>query len=82
MMTASGLTFIAASADYYLKAYDSEAGKLLWRGRLPTGGHATPMSYRVGKEDKQYVVIAVGGHPVLDSDEVAGEYLIAFALPD
>ena len=35
---ASGLTFIAAAADNYLRGFDSQTGEELWRGRLPAGG--------------------------------------------
>lgn len=78
--TASGLTFIASTMDHYLRAFDTETGEELWKGRLPEAGVATPMTYRVGPDDKQYVVIAAGGHwgyPAAD-----GAYLVAFALPD
>jgi len=77
--TASGLTFIAATTDAYLRAFETATGKELWRGDLPTSGHATPMTYRVREDGKQYVVIAAGGHMVLGSP--AGDALVAFALP-
>ena len=43
--TAGGLIFIAAAMDDYLRALDIETGKELWKGRLPAGGQATPMTY-------------------------------------
>ena len=78
--TASGLTFIAATTDFFLRAFDTGTGKELWRGRLPTGGHATPMTYRLGAASKQYVVIAAGGHYSFGTP--ASDHIIAFALPD
>ncbi len=78
--TASGLTFIAATSDYFLRAFDSETGVELWKGRLPTGGQATPMTYRAGPTDRQYVVIAAGGHWALGTP--ASDHIIAFALPE
>jgi quinoprotein glucose dehydrogenase len=51
--------------------------KNLWRGRLPAGGQATPMTY-VWK-GRQYVLIAAGGHSKLDTKR--GDSLVAFALP-
>ncbi|MEE2784103.1 MAG: pyrroloquinoline quinone-dependent dehydrogenase [Pseudomonadota bacterium] len=78
--TASGLTFIAATSDYFLRAFDSETGVELWKGRLPTGGQATPMTYRAGPADRQYVVIAAGGHWALGTP--ASDHVIAFALPE
>ena len=78
MATASGLTFIAATSDHYLRAFSTESGKELAKFRLPTGGHAVPMSY-TNLEGKQFVVIAAGGHWAMGSP--AGDYLVAFALP-
>jgi quinoprotein glucose dehydrogenase len=78
--TASGLIFIAATTDNYLRAFDSTTGEELWRGRLPYSGHATPMTYRLRSEGKQYVVIAAGGHMLFGKEP--GDALIAFALPD
>ncbi len=78
--TASGLTFIAATSDYFLRAFDSDTGVELWKGRLPTGGQATPMTYRAGPADRQYVVIAAGGHWALGTP--ASDHVIAFALPE
>ena len=78
--TASGLTFIAATIDFFLRAFDSETGEELWKGRLPTGGQATPMTYRTGPGQRQFVVIAAGGHWALGTP--ASDHIIAFALPD
>jgi quinoprotein glucose dehydrogenase len=52
----------------------------LWRYALPAGGQATPMSYVSGKDGRQYVLIAAGGHGMLKVK--TGDYLMAFALPD
>lgn len=75
--TASGLTFIGAAMDDYLRAFSTETGKELWKGRLPAGGQATPMTYEY--DGKQYVVIAAGGHS--SSGTRQGDYVVAFALP-
>ncbi len=80
IVTASGLVFIAAAMDDYLRAFDVESGEELWKGRLPAGGQATPMTYRLRAEGKQFVVIAAGGHAGLGTK--LGDYLVAFALPD
>jgi quinoprotein glucose dehydrogenase len=77
ILTASGLIFIAAAVDNYLRAFDIETGKNLWEGRLPAGGQATPMTYL--RNGKQYVVIAAGGHGRMGT--TTGDYVIAFALP-
>ncbi len=77
--TAGGLVFIAAAMDNYLRAFDVDTGKELWKGRLPAGGQATPMTYRLREEGKQFVVIAAGGHGKLGTK--LGDSLVAFALP-
>lgn len=77
IVTAGGLAFIGAATDNYLRAFDIQTGRELWKGRLPAGGQATPMSYEIG--GRQYVVIAAGGHGGLKTTK--GDYVIAFALP-
>jgi quinoprotein glucose dehydrogenase len=76
IVTASGLTFIAASLDGRMRAFDTDSGKLLWEVKLPAGGQATPMTYSIG--GRQYVVIAAGGYK---SDSPRGDYLVAYSLP-
>lgn len=78
--TKSGLVFISATMDYYLRAFDTSTGQELWKGRLPAGGQATPMTYRVKPDGKQYVVICAGGHGKMGTK--LGDYVIAYALPD
>ena len=75
--TASGLVFIAAATDKTLRAFEAETGELLWEHRLPFTGNATPMTYRLGPDGRQYVVIAAGGHVWSEP----GDALMAFALP-
>jgi quinoprotein glucose dehydrogenase len=77
MVSAGGLVFTAAAMDNYLRAFDSETGKELWKFELPAGGQATPMTYTVN--GKQYLVIAAGGHGKLGTKQ--GDYVIAFTLP-
>jgi quinoprotein glucose dehydrogenase len=77
--TAGGLVFIAAAMDDYLRAFDIDTGAELWKGRLPAGGQATPMTYRLRPDGKQFVVIAAGGHGKLGTR--LGDSLMAFALP-
>ena len=78
--TASGLIFIGATSDEYIRAYDTKSGEVLWRARLPAGGQATPMTYRLRKNGRQYVVIAAGGHKFMGTG--LGDSLVAYALPD
>ncbi|HYD50516.1 MAG TPA: pyrroloquinoline quinone-dependent dehydrogenase [Terriglobales bacterium] len=79
VVTATGLVFIAAAMDNYLRAFDADTGEELWRGRLPAGGQATPMTYRLRQDGKQFVVIAAGGHGKMGTK--LGDALVAFALP-
>lgn len=76
--TRSGLIFMGATADNYLRAFNAQDGSEIWRARLPAGGQATPMTY-LGKDGRQYVVIASGGHGGLQTK--SGDYVEAFALP-
>jgi len=80
IITAGGVIFMAAAMDDYLRAFDLKDGTTLWEGRLPAGGQATPMTYFLRQTGKQYVVIAAGGHARIGT--TAGDYLIAYALPD
>jgi quinoprotein glucose dehydrogenase len=77
IVTAGGLVFIGAAMDNYLRAFSLSSGEELWKGRLPAGGQATPMTYVIA--GRQYVVIASGGHGM--SGTTQGDYVIAYALP-
>jgi quinoprotein glucose dehydrogenase len=79
MVTAGGLTFIASAMDNYLRAFDTETGAELWRGRLPSGGQAMPATYLAGHNGKQFIVIAAGGHGKLGTN--LGDSVIAYSLP-
>lgn len=76
--TSGGLTFYAGTQDYYLRALDTQTGEELWRGALPVGSQATPMTY-VSDSGRQYIVVAVGG---LNDYQGRGDYVIAFALQE
>ena len=77
--TAGDLVFVGAAMDSYLRAFDIETGAELWKYRLPAGGQATPMTYRAGRSQRQYLVISAGGHGALGTPR--GDYVMAFALP-
>jgi quinoprotein glucose dehydrogenase len=77
IITAGGVVFIGATMDKLIRAFDIETGKELWRGTLPGGARATPMTFQRTPSGKQFVVISVGG-----SDEWGkGDSVVAFALP-
>jgi quinoprotein glucose dehydrogenase len=78
IVTASGLTFIGATDDSRIRAFDTKSGKELWTFKLPASIYGTPITY-MGKDGKQYVAAVdtggFAGSPI-DSDTV-----IAFSLP-
>jgi len=78
LLTQGGLVFIGAAMDNYLRAFDVQTGKELWKGRLPAGGQALPMSYVSPRTGKQYVVIAAGGHQFMST--TIGDYVVAYNL--
>lgn len=75
--TAGGLVFLGATLDPFLKAYDIETGKELWRGQLPASSRAVPMTYQTG--GKQFVAVAAGGHE--SSLGKLDNTLVVFSLP-
>lgn len=79
MVTRSGLVFIAATQEAAFRAFDIGSGRLLWETRLPTTGHANPMSYRSPRTGRQYVIVSASGHPRFMNQ--ASDALIAYALP-
>lgn len=79
LVTAGGVFFYSGTLDNYLRAYDMATGELLWEGRLPAGGQATPMTYRAA-DNRQMVVVAAGGHGTFGTD--LGDAIVAFTLED
>lgn len=78
MITKGGVVFLGAAVDDYLRAYDLATGRELWRGRLPAGGQATPMTYLDGN-GRQVVLIVAGGHGSVGTKP--GDYVVAYTLP-
>jgi glucose dehydrogenase len=81
--TAGGLVFIGASKDRRFRAFDATTGKELWYVELEAQAAATPMTF-MGKDGKQYVVVAAGGPGDTDrgGTEQYPQKLVAFALGD
>jgi quinoprotein glucose dehydrogenase len=88
IQTASGLAFIGATMDGYLRAFDVATGAELWRHALPAPGQATPVTWRSRTDGRQFVAIAAGGHGPLafmargpkKFGELLGDAVVAFAL--
>jgi quinoprotein glucose dehydrogenase len=81
-VTRTGLIFVGASLDPALRAYSIETGNELWKAKLPTSANSVPMTYRLGENGRQFVVVAAGGHFALAGMEPPGDYIMAFALPE
>jgi len=78
IVTGGGLVFIGATTDKFLRAFDAKTGEEVWSQRLPFTANATPMTYRLRKDGRQFIVIAAGGHGWSEP----GDALMAFALPE
>ena len=76
--TASGLVFIGATTDKFIRAFSSETGAEIWRGRLPYTANSTPVTYRLGPDRRQFLVVPAGGHGWSEP----GDATIAYALPE
>ena len=76
--TAGGVVFIGATIDCRFRAFESKTGKQLWETALPACAHTTPMTF-LGKDGRQYVVVAAGGGSFLGAPP--GSNILAFALP-
>jgi quinoprotein glucose dehydrogenase len=77
IVTASGLVFIGATPDAYLRAFDLHDGRELWKGKLPAGARSTPMTY-ADSTGRQFVAVSAAGDGELfgSADEI-----VVFALP-
>ena len=78
LQTASGVMFIGATMDHYIRAIDTDTGKQLWRYELPFAAQSTPITYKLKAGGKQYLVVAAGGHGALGVEP--GDALVAFTL--
>jgi quinoprotein glucose dehydrogenase len=80
IVTAAGLAFIAGTTDPFIRAFDVETGREIWKARLPASGAATPMTYMTKTGGRQFLVIAAGGHSHV-REEPQSDAVVAFALP-
>jgi quinoprotein glucose dehydrogenase len=78
IVTAGGVTFIGATDDSRIRAFDTRTGAELWTFKLPASNYGTPITYR-GQSGQQFVAaVSTGGFAgsPAESDEVT-----AFSLP-
>lgn len=81
IVTAGGLVFIAGTLiDPEIRAFDVETGKEIWKAELPASGGATPVTYQLRPNGKQYLVIAAGGHSHVN-EEKQSDAIVAYTLP-
>jgi quinoprotein glucose dehydrogenase len=78
LVTRTGLVFVAATLDQYLRALDESTGRELWRTDLSAAAFATPLSY-LSPRGRQLVVVAIGGNNKFGPND--GLFVQAYALP-
>jgi glucose dehydrogenase len=81
--TAGGLVFIGATLDARFRAFDSRTGAELWSMKIDAAANTVPITY-MGRDGKQYVVVAAGGpgrfRSIDPTKSEGADSLIAFAL--
>jgi quinoprotein glucose dehydrogenase len=77
--TATGLTFVGATDDARLRAFDTRSGRELWATRLPASAEATPITY-ADRTGKQFVAVTATGGGLIGA-ELASDAVVAYALP-
>jgi quinoprotein glucose dehydrogenase len=68
VVTAGGLVFIANSQDRFVRAYDTNDGRVLWERELDANPEGIPAVFEVG--GRQYVAFAAGASWGTGSDPV------------
>jgi quinoprotein glucose dehydrogenase len=77
--TTTGLVFIGATIDPFLRAFETKSGRQVWEAPLPTGARATPLVFTT-ESGREMVAIAAGG---FDSPlSKLGTTLVVFGLRD
>ena len=79
LVTGSGLIFVGATLDRYVRALDERTGEELWRSSLSAAAFATPMSYVAPGNGRQYVLVSIGGNSKFGPND--GLLVQAYALP-
>jgi quinoprotein glucose dehydrogenase len=78
IVTASGLTFIGATDDSRIRAFDTRTGRELWADRLPAANYGMPVTYAAGRGKQFLAVVATGGFA---GSPVNSDELVAYSLP-
>ncbi|MFV0368301.1 MAG: membrane-bound PQQ-dependent dehydrogenase, glucose/quinate/shikimate family [Hyphomicrobiaceae bacterium] len=77
LTTKAGVSFFAATQDFYLRAINTETGDVIWKDRLPVGSQSVPITY-VDGQGRQIILVQAAG--ARHNPKVRGDYLIAYAL--
>jgi len=75
--TDTGLVFVGAAFEPFIRAFDTRDGRELWKALLPTSARAAPLIYTT-KSGRQMVAIMAGGHD--SSVSRIDNKLVVFAL--
>ena len=79
VVTSTGLIFIGATIDPFVRAFETRSGRQVWEAQLPTGARATPLVFTT-QSGREMVAIAAGG---FDSPlSKLGTTLVVFGLRD
>lgn len=76
--TASGLTFIGATRDSMLRAFDTRTGRLLWSDTLPASNYGTPMTFEMHDGRQAIGVVATGGFAF---QPATADEVVVYTLP-
>lgn len=78
VVTTTGLIFIGATVDPFVRAFEAKSGRQVWEARLPTSARATPLLFTT-ESGREMMALAAGGHDTPLSHP--GTTLVVFALP-
>lgn len=76
--TASGVTFIGATRDSMIRAFDTRTGKLLWKDRMAASNYGTPMTFELPGGKQALGVVATGGFAF---QPATADEVVVYALP-
>lgn len=78
IVTAGGLTFIGATDDRRIRAFDTRTGQELWAFKLPASIYGTPITYQAVNGKQMVAAVNTGGFA---GDAVTSDTVTVFSLP-
>ena len=79
--TASGLTFVGATDDNRLRAFNTATGEKVWETKLESSIEDSPITYKAADGRQFIAAVATGGGIGTVTTEANGDELIVWALP-